>query len=131
LGWKTHGHQFRLPARTPVASGSSAVPDEVARGLIWIAVRRIGRQKEQAQYPTQRLHESAGLLRPMSLAPIHDQEDFTPGALDQAFQEFNKDTGIDAALFNDHEPHVAARGDRRNQTHAMAGAGRLDDGRAA
>jgi hypothetical protein len=30
-----------------------------------------------------------------------------------------------------HEPHVAARGDCRNQTHAMASACRLDDGRVA
>src|ERR1700730_9626740 len=34
-------------------------------------------------------------------------------------------------LDTNHEPHVAACGDCGNQTHAMAGAGRWDDGRVA
>jgi hypothetical protein len=44
------------------------------------------------------LHESAGFLRPVSRAAIDDQEDFAPGAPDQAFQEFDEDIGVDAAL---------------------------------
>ena len=103
------------------------LPDQ----LVGVAVWRIRRQKEQAQFRTQRLHESADFLRTMSRATIDDQKDFALGALDQAFQEFDEDIGVDAALVDDHEPQVAARGDRRNQTHAMASARRLDDGRVA
>jgi len=39
----------------------------------------------------------------------------------------DENIGVDAALADDHEPHVAARGDCGNQAHAMAGAGRLND----
>ena len=103
------------------------LPDQ----FVGVAVWRIRRQKKQAQFRTQRLHESADFLRTMSRATIDDQKDFALGALDQAFQEFDEDIGVDAALVDDHEPQVAARGDRRNQTHAMASARRLDDGRVA
>jgi hypothetical protein len=33
-------------------------------------------------------------------------------ARDQAFQELDKNIGVDAGFFLDHEPHVAARSDR-------------------
>src|ERR1700682_4321870 len=70
------------------------LPDQ----LVGVAVWRIRRQKEQAQFRTQRLHESADFLRTMSRATIDDQKDFALGALDQAFQEFDEDIGVDAAL---------------------------------
>jgi hypothetical protein len=44
------------------------------------------------------LHESAGFVRPMSRATIDDQGDFALGALDQALQEFDEDSGVEATL---------------------------------
>jgi hypothetical protein len=62
----------------------------------WVAVRRIERQKEQAQFPNQRLHESADFLHAMRRATIDYQEDFALGALDQACQEFDENINVDA-----------------------------------
>src|ERR1700729_3205280 len=39
---------------------------------------------------------------------IDDQENRTCGAGDEALEKFNKDSGIDTALFLDHEPHRTA-----------------------
>src|ERR1700730_6664790 len=52
------------------------LPDQ----LVGVAVWRIRRQKEQAQFRTQRLYESADFLRTMSRATIDDQKDFALGA---------------------------------------------------
>src|SRR5580692_9058918 len=62
---------------------------------------------------------------------IDDQENRTCGAGDEALEKFNKDSGIDTALFLDHEPHLASRGNRRDEAHAMACAGGFDDWRFA
>jgi hypothetical protein len=44
------------------------------------------------------LHEGADFLWTKSRAAIGDQENFAFGALDEAFQEFNEVSGVDAAL---------------------------------
>src|SRR5277367_651530 len=62
---------------------------------------------------------------------IDDQEDRTCGTADEALEKFNEDSGIDTALLLDHEPHLASRGDRRDQAHAMASASGFDDRRFA
>jgi hypothetical protein len=40
-----------------------------------------------------------------------------------ALEKFNEDSGIDTGLVLDHEPHLASRGDRRDEAHAKACAG--------
>src|SRR6202049_422929 len=62
---------------------------------------------------------------------IDDQENRACGAGDEALEKFNKDSGIDTALLLDHEPHLASRGNRRDEAHAMACAGGFDDWRFA
>src|SRR5271169_1792337 len=62
---------------------------------------------------------------------IDDQENRAFGAGDEALEKFNEDSGIDTALLLDHEPHLASRGDRRDEAHAMACAGGFDDRRFA
>ena len=67
----------------------------------------------------------------MHRATIDDQKNLTCGSNDQAFKEFDEDIGIDTAFFLDHETHVTARRDCRDQAHAVAGSGFLDDRRFA
>src|SRR3984893_2259935 len=62
---------------------------------------------------------------------IDDQENRACGTGDEALEKFNEDSGIDTALLLDHEPHLASRGDRRDEAHTMARAGGFDDRRFA
>src|SRR6266403_167749 len=62
---------------------------------------------------------------------IDNQENRAFGAGDEALEKFNEDIGVDTALLLDHEPHLASRGDRRDEAHAMACAGGFDDRRFA
>jgi len=71
------------------------------------------------------------LLGDMGGTSIDDQENRACGAGDEALEKFNEDSGIDTALLLDHEPHLASRGDRRDEAHAMACAGGFDDWRFA
>ena len=48
----------------------------------------------------------------MCRAAIHNEKGRSLGAGDQSFQEFDEYIGGDAAFLLDHEPHLAARGDR-------------------
>src|ERR1019366_10213687 len=50
---------------------------------------------------------------------------------DEALEKFDEDVGVDAALLFDHEPHVASRGDRRDQAPTMTCARSHDDRRFA
>src|SRR6202790_4029977 len=95
--------------------------------LIWIAIRRIGRQEKQPQFSAQGFNERCRLLGAMRGAAIDNKKDRALGAGNQALQELNEDRGVDAAFFLDHEPHVTARRDRRNQTQGMTGSSGLDD----
>ena len=61
-------------------------------------------------------------------AAIDDEKDRALRAGDQALQE-REDSGIDAPFFDDHQPHMATRIDRRNQ--ARGGGGRRSSGRSA
>src|SRR6266481_7079130 len=67
----------------------------------------------------------------MGRTSIDNQENRAFGAGDEALEKFNEDSGIDTALPLDHEPHLASRGDRRDEAHAMACAGGFDDRRFA
>src|SRR4029077_8251898 len=62
---------------------------------------------------------------------IDNQENRACGTGDEALEKFNEDSGIDTALLLDHEPHLAARGDRRDEAHTMPRAGGFDDRRFA
>ena len=53
------------------------------------------------------------------------------GSNHQTFEKLNEDIGVDAAFFLDHEAHVTARSDCRDQAHAVAGSGCLDNRRFA
>ena len=44
----------------------------------------------------------------MGRPAIDDQEDHAAGSGDQAFQKFDENRGVDAALLFDHEAHVTA-----------------------
>ena len=59
---------------------------------------------------------------------IDDQENRALGAGHQALEKLDEDCCIHPALFFDHEPHMAARGNRRDQAHAMARTRGFDDG---
>ena len=67
----------------------------------------------------------------MRRATINNQEDRARGSNQETFEEFDKDIGIDPAFFLYHEAHATARRHRRDQAHAVAGAGCLDDRRLA
>src|SRR5471030_475188 len=67
----------------------------------------------------------------MRRAAIDDQEYWVRGSNHQTFEKLDEDIGVDAAFFLDHETHVTARRDRRDQAHAVAGSGCLDDWRFA
>src|ERR1700730_6073981 len=99
--------------------------------LIGITVGRVGWKIKQPQPAVQAFDKCFCLLRNMSGASIDDQENRAFGAGDKALEKFNEDSGIDAALLLDHEPHLASRGDRRDEAHAMACAGGFNDRRFA
>ena len=50
------------------------------------------------------------------------------GAGHQALEKLDEDRCSHPALVFDHEPHMAARGNRRDQAHAMARTRGFDDG---
>ena len=67
----------------------------------------------------------------MSRGTINNQGD-RPLCLNQKpFQQLNEYIGINADFFLDHKPHVALRGNRREQAHAMPSAGGYHNGRFA
>ncbi len=51
------------------------------------------------------------------------QNDFALGAGNQSRHKLDKHRSVDAAFLLDHEPHLAARGDRRDQAHTRTSAG--------
>jgi len=53
-----------------------------------------------------------GFLGDMSWSAIDDEKDGALCAGRQSFQKLNEHIGVDAALLDKHEPHVAARSDR-------------------
>ena len=107
--------------------GLEVFPDQ----FVWIAVGRIGRQKKQPQSAVLAVDKSSGLLGNVGGATIDDQENRALGAGHQALEKLDEDRGIHPALVFDHEPHMAARGNRRDQAHAMARTCGFDDGGCA
>src|SRR5271169_638189 len=67
----------------------------------------------------------------MSRAAINNQEDRPLCPNQKPFQKLDEYIGINAAFFLDHKPHVALRGNRREQAHAMPSAGCYHKGRFA
>src|ERR1700719_1537018 len=99
--------------------------------FIGISVGRVGRKIEQPQPAVQALDKCFGLLGDMGRASIDDQENRALGTGDEALEKFDENIGVDAASVLDHEPHLAARGDCRDEAHAMARARRFHDRRFA
>src|SRR6266481_8812691 len=50
---------------------------------------------------------------------VNDQKNLVLGPDHEPPEKLNEHIGIDAAFLLDHEPHMAARGDRRDQAHAI------------
>src|ERR1022692_1041615 len=67
----------------------------------------------------------------MSRAAINNQEDRPLCPNQKPFQKLDEYIEINAAFFLDHKPHVALRGNRREQAHAMPSAGCYHNGRFA
>src|SRR5450830_994148 len=51
---------------------------------------------------------------------INNQEDWPLNTSHHALEKFDEDRGIHATFLFDHEPHMASRGNRRNEAHSMA-----------
>src|SRR3984957_12952140 len=93
------------------------LPDE----FVGVAVGRIWRQEKQLQPAAERFDKGFGLFRAMRGAAINDQEDRACLTDQQPFEKFDKDIRVHPTFFLNHETHAAFRGDRRYQTHGMAG----------
>src|ERR1700751_6449873 len=72
-------------------------------------------------------NECLGLLRNVGWAAVNDEENPVVGADHQPLEELNENVGVDAAFFLDHEPHMAARSHRRDETHAVSRPGTQHD----
>ena len=77
-----------------------------------------GGKEKQPQSAVMAVDKSSGLLGNVGGAAIDDQENRALGTGHQALEKLDEDRGIHPALFFDHEPHMAARGNRRDQAHA-------------
>src|SRR6516225_7068025 len=67
------------------------------------------------------------LLRNMGWTAVNDQENTVLGANHQPPKKLDENLGVDAAFFPDHEPHMAARSHRRDETHAVPRPGTQDN----
>ena len=56
----------------------------------------------------------------MGWTAVNDQENTVLGANHQPPKKLDENVGVDAAFFLDHEPHMAARSHRRDQTHVVS-----------
>src|SRR5207248_6157631 len=64
-------------------------------------------------------NECFGLLRNMGWPAVNDEENLVLGADHQPSEKLDENLGVDAAFFLDHEPHVAARSNRRDEAHPV------------
>jgi hypothetical protein len=124
VNWtKGIGTYSGLADPTSVAVGWDLIPPQ-RRGLL-CSRRERPRHRADCSLSADRRHE---ILSSHSLIPPIE---ILSRAGDEALEKFNEDSGIDTALLLDHEPHLASRGDRRNEAHAMACADGFDDRRFA
>lgn len=81
------------------------VPDK----LIRIEFGAVGRQKEQAQFVWDRFQECLKLPGPMRGMTIEDQEDFSASAMNETFEELQKNPCVHRS-FGDHKSERALGG---------------------
>src|SRR6266478_7484399 len=91
------------------------LPDQFIR----VSVRGIGREIKEPQLAVEAGDERLGLFRNMRRPAVNDQKNLVLGPDHEPPEKLNEHIGIDAAFLLDHEPHMAARGDRRDQAHAI------------
>src|SRR5215472_12915350 len=63
----------------------------------------------------------------MGRTAVNDEENTILGAGHQPCKKLDENIGVDATFFLDHEPHMASRGHRRDQTHAVPRSGTHDN----
>ncbi len=96
-----------------------------------VAIRRGRGQIKELQLSLQAIAKSSGFLRDAGGSAIGDQKNHALGAGNQSLRERDQHRGVDAAFLRGSEPHMAARGDRRDQAHAMTRARGLNNRRFA
>src|ERR1700746_1956535 len=87
--------------------------------FIGVSVRRIWRKIKQPQIAAETGDESLGLLGNMGGAAIDDQKNLVPGPDHEPLEKLDENSGVDPAFLLGHEPHLPARGDGRDQAHAI------------
>src|SRR5258707_2281535 len=91
------------------------LPDQFIR----VSVRGTGREIKEPQLAVEAGDERLGLFRNMRRPAVNDQKTLMLATDLERPVKLSEQLGIDAAFFRDHEPHMSARGDRRDQAHAI------------
>src|SRR5215471_2904878 len=91
------------------------LPDQ----LVGVSVRRIGRKIEKPQPAAETGNEGLCLFRNMRRSAVNNQKNLVLGSGHEPPEKLNEHIGIDATFVLDHEPHMATRGDGRDQAHAI------------
>src|SRR6266446_6064300 len=91
------------------------LPDQFIRVSVW----GIGRKIKKPQLAVETGDERLGLFCDMRGPAVNDQKNLVLGPDHEPPEKLNEHIGIDAAFLLDHEPHVAARRDGRDQAHAV------------
>src|SRR5260370_7690767 len=91
------------------------LPDQFIR----VSVRGIRRKIKKPQLAVEAGDEGFRFFRNMRRPAVNDQKNLVLGPDHEPPEKLNEHIGIDAAFLLDHEPHMAARGDRRDQAHAI------------
>src|SRR5260370_25259134 len=95
--------------------GFEMLPDQFIR----VSIRGIGRKIKKPQLAVETGDERLGLFCDMRGPAVNDQKNLVLGPDHEPPEKLNEHIGIDAAFLLDHEPHVAARRDGRDQAHAV------------
>src|SRR6516162_8571949 len=88
--------------------------------FVRVSIRRIWWKVKEPKPAAKTCNECLGLLRNMGWTTVNDEENTVLGANHQPPEKLDENTGVDAAFFLDHEPHMAARSHRRDQTHVVS-----------
>src|SRR5215471_7715015 len=95
--------------------------------FVRVSIRRIWRKVKEPKAAAKTCNECLGLLRNMGWTAVNDEENTALGADHQPPKKLDENLGVDAAFFLDHEPHMAARSHRRDETHAVPRPGTQDN----
>src|ERR1700724_446258 len=87
--------------------------------FVRVSVRRIGWKIKQPQLAAETGDKCLGLLGNMGRTAVNDDKNLVPGSHHEALEKFDENSGVNSTFFLDHETHVAARRDSRDQAHAV------------